>query len=383
MHRVKAVDFMSIVVKPIGNDEIKKFIDFPHTLYKGDPNYVPEIFLAMKDHLNPKKNPYFNHSDVLFYLAYKDEVIVGRVAATVNNNYNQFHSCNVGWFGFYDCIDDIAVSNALLTAAEKYLKEKGVSEILGPANFTTNDTAALLVDGFDSPPIVQMTYNKPYYVSFVESFGFSKEMDMFAYMIKTNKVNQKALNLAGRLEERLLTKGVTIRNVKKKDWNAEVDRIREIYKSAWEKNWGFVPPTNEEFDFLAEGLKLVVDERYAYMAEKDGKCIGFAVGLPNINEIMIKSNKGRLLPFTIFNLLMKKSKTDYLRIILLGVLEDFRKQGIEAVFYSKFIDGAKKNGLIGGEASWILESNKEMCLAAENLHGEKYKTYRIYSKKIS
>ena len=189
--------------------------------------------------------------------------------------------------------------------------------------------------------------------------------------------------MADRLEARLQTKGITLRNVKKKDWAAEVNRIREIYKSAWEKNWGFVPPTNDEFDFLAEGLKLVVDERYAYIAEKEGKCIGFAVGLPNINEIMIKSNKGRLLPFTIFNLLMNKSKTKYVRIILLGVLEQHRKLGIEAVFYSKFIAAAKANGLIGGEASWILESNQDMCLAAENLHGEKYKTYRIYTKSIS
>ncbi|MBK8634334.1 MAG: hypothetical protein IPN72_12545 [Saprospiraceae bacterium] len=374
---------MNVEVTLIGQDQIKQFIDFPHDLYKGDPNYVPEIFLAMKDHLNPKKNPYFKHSDAAMFLAKKGDKIVGRIAVTVNNNYNDFHNCKVGWFGFFDCIEDVEVSNKLFKTAEQYLKDKNIHQILGPANFTTNDTAAFLVDGFDSPPLVQMTYNKPYYGTFAESFGFTKEMDMFAYMIKTDKVNQKALNLADRLEARLQTKGITLRNVKKKDWAAEVNRIREIYKSAWEKNWGFVPPTNDEFDFLAEGLKLVVDERYAYIAEKEGKCIGFAVGLPNINEIMIKSNKGRLLPFTIFNLLMNKYKTKYVRIILLGVLEQHRKLGIEAVFYSKFIAAAKANGLIGGEASWILESNQDMCLAAENLHGEKYKTYRIYTKSIS
>ena len=374
---------MSITIKRIEPNEIKAFIDFPHELYKGDPNYVPEIYLAMKDHMSPKKNPYFKHSDVVYFMAKDGDKTVGRIAATVNNNYNAFHSCNVGWFGFFDSINDQQVSVALLQAAESYLKEKGVTSILGPANFTTNDTAALLVEGFDSPPLVQMTYNKPYYIDLIESFGFKKEMDMFAYMLKTDLVNEKSLALASRLEERLKTKGITIRNVNKKDWVNEVDRIRDIYKSAWEKNWGFVPPTNEEFDFLAEGLKLVVDQRYAYIAEKDGKCVGFGVGLPDVNEIMIKSNKGRLLPFTIFSLLTKKSKTKLLRIILLGVLEPYRKLGIEAVFYANFIGAAKKYGLVGGEASWILESNKDMCLAAENLHGDKYKTYRIYSKEIN
>lgn len=371
-----------IEVKEIGFDSVKAFIDFPHELYKGDKNYVPEIYLAMKDHLNPKKNPYFEHSDAALFLAYKDGKIVGRIAATINTNYNKFHNCNIGFFGFFDTIDDFNVANALLLTAENYCKGKGANSILGPANFSTNDTATMLVDGFDTPPVVQMTYNYPYYPTLVEQAGYKKDMDFYAYEIKTAEVNEKSIRLSDALTDRLAKRGITLRNVNKSKWKSEVEAIRTIYKSAWEKNWGFVPPTDKEFDFLAEGLKLVVDEKFAYIAEHNGKTVGFAVGLPNVNEIMINSNKGRLFPFTIFNLLMNKSKTKIVRVILLGVIEDYRKMGIEAVFFSNFIKAAKANGVVAGEASWILENNTMMNQAALNMNGTINKTYRMYSKSL-
>ncbi|HMP28248.1 MAG TPA: hypothetical protein PKD85_01525, partial [Saprospiraceae bacterium] len=174
-----------------------------------------------------------------------------------------------------------------------------------------------------------------------------------------------------------------VRNINIKNWKSEVEAIRTIYKSAWEKNWGFVPPTDEEFSFLAEGLKMIVDDRFAYIAEHDGKVVGFAVSLPNINEIMIKSNKGRLLPFTIFKLLFGKKKVKTVRVILLGVIEEYRKMGIEAIFFAKNIQTARANQIFGGEASWILENNIMMNQAAQNLNGEPYKKYRIYSKDLT
>jgi hypothetical protein len=167
-----------------------------------------------------------------------------------------------------------------------------------------------------------------------------------------------------------------------KNFSQEVQSIKEIYRAAWEKNWGFVPPTDEEFEFLAEGLKLMVDSRYAYMCEDNGKLIAFAVALPDVNEIVKNFKKGRLFPFNIFKLLLGKKKTKKVRIVLLGVKEEYRKNGIEAVFYGNFISEAKKNKLEGGEASWILESNEAMTKGAENLNGQRYKTYRIYSKEI-
>lgn len=374
---------MSVTIRKVETKaDTKAFIDFPHDLYKGDPNYVPEIYLAVSEHLSDKKNPFFKHSTVELYLAEKQGKIVGRVAGIINNNYNSFHGCNVGFFGFFDCTDDREVAFALLDKASEYVKSKGKEKILGPTNFSTNDTAGLLVDGFDSPPVVQMTYNAPYYKSHVEAYGFQKDMDLFAFWIPTKGVNEKSLQLSDRLKERLANKGITFRNLKMKNFKKEVESVRDIYRSAWEKNWGFVPPTNEEFDFLAEGLKLVLDERYAYIAEENGKMVAFAVGLPNVNEIVINMKRGRLLPFGIFKLLFGKKKVKSVRIVLLGVKEEYRKMGIEAVFYASFIRSAQENGLLGGEASWILESNQMMVQGAENLNGQKYKTYRIYTKNI-
>jgi GNAT superfamily N-acetyltransferase len=372
----------SITLAAVSFSDIGKFIDFPHDLYANDPNYVAELHIAMKDHMNPKRNPYFKHSEVEFILAYREDKIVGRIAVTINNNYNAFHNCNVGFFGFFDCINDQNVANQMLQYAENYCSTRNATQLLGPANFSTNDTATVLVDGFDGPPVVQMSYNFPYYKDLLEQAGFSKEMDMFAYLLKTDKVNDKSIQLASRLTDRLASRGIKIRNLVKKNWDKEINAIKEIYRSAWEKNWGFVPPTDEEFAFLAEGLKLLADERYIHIAEHNGKTVGFAAALPNINEITIKSRRGRLLPFTIFNLLFKKTKTKMVRVILLGVIEDYRKMGIEAVFFAKMIKTARENGLVAGEASWILENNVMMNQAAINLNGEPYRTYRIYSKSL-
>ncbi len=375
---------MSIQIKKVTNSsEKKQFIDFPHDLYKNDPYYVPEIYMAMLEHLSEKKNPFFKHSEAHLFLALKDGKIVGRIATILNNNYNTFHDCKVAFFGFFDTINDQTVANALLDEAMAFAKSKGVTAVYGPTNFSTNDTAGLLVEGFDSPPVVQMTYNYPYYQTLVENYGFKKDMDLFAYWLPTDEVSQRSLELAERLTERLKNKGITFRNFDlKKNFQKEVENVRDIYRSAWEKNWGFVPPTNEEFDFLAEGLKLILDERFAFVCEDKGKMVGFAVALPDVNEIMKDVKRGRIIPFGIFKLLFGKKKTKKVRVILLGVVEDYRKIGIEAILYAKLISNAKSYGKTGGEASWILESNEMMVKGAENLNGKKYKTYRIYTKAL-
>jgi len=361
----------------------KQFINFPHDLYSGDPNYVPELYLNISEVLSEKKNPFFKHSEAQLFLARNNEgKVVGRIAAVLDNNYNEHHESNVGFFGFFDVINDYETAKLLLDTAYKWVKAKGVTQILGPTNFTTNDTAGLLVDGYDSPPVALMTYNKPYYVTLIEKYGFAKEMDMFAYLIPTDKVNEKSLRLATLLQDRLKSKGITIRTSTKKTKKTDIQKIKHVYIKAWEKNWGFVPPTDAEFDHLAEGLNLLLDLRYVYLAEHKGELIGFGVAIPDINEITKDFKKGKLFPFNVIRLLTRKSKVSLIRIILLGVLEEYRKLGIEAVFFANYIKAAKDNNLRAGEASWILESNKMMVQAAEKLNGQRYKTYRIYSKAI-
>lgn len=374
---------ISSIHKVISGADQKAFIDFPHDLYFGDANYVPELYLNVSEVLSKKKNPFFRHSEADLFLA-KDGAgkVVGRIAAILDNNYNRYHDSNVGFFGFFDVINDYEVAAALLDKATSWLQEKSVDRMLGPTNFTTNDTAGLLIDGYDSPPTVMMTYNASYYVDMVTRYGLAKEMDMYAYYIPTDNVNEKSLRLASMLEKRLEGKGIVIRTSTKRSKKADIKNIKQVYLSAWEKNWGFVPPTDAEYDHLAQGLNLLLDLRYVYIAEKDGEMIGFGVALPDINEITKNFKKGKLLPLNIFKLLMGKSKVSLIRIILLGVLEEYRKLGIEAIFFANYIKAAKENNLKAGEASWILESNPMMVQAAEKLNGKRYKTYRIYSKNI-
>ena len=374
---------MSVTIDEVTfKNGINDFINFPHDLYANDKYYVPEIFMGQKDMMNPEKYPFHKYGKATYFIARKDGKIVGRIAAIHNPNYNSHHKCKVGFFGFFDFIDDQEVCNALLDRATSYAKEKGNEYLMGPTNFTTNETAGTLVKGFDDSPKIMMTYNKPYYGSLMENWGLKKEMDLFAFLIPTATASEKSLRIADALEERLKKRGITIRNINLKDLNNEVKKVQKIYNEAWEENWGFVPFTDAEFEYLKNDLKMILDEKFAYIAEMGGEPVGFGLTVPNINEILIKNKRGSLFPFGIFRLLLGKNKTKYVRILALGVREEYRKMGIEAVFFAKNIREAKRRGLIAGEASWILESNEAMVAAAKNLNGENYKTYRLYKKAI-
>ena len=374
---------MAVTIREVSFDNgIADFINFPHDLYEGDPNYVPEIFIGQKDMMNPAKYPFHKYGKVKYYLAVKNGKTVGRIAAIQNSNYNNHHHCKVGFFGFLDFAQDQEVVNALLDKAKQYAVENGNEYLMGPTNFTTNETAGTLVDGFHEPPKIMMTYNKPYYDQLIQHYGLKKEMDLYAYMIYGDKASEKSIRIADAVESRLKAKGITIRNVNVKDINNEAKRIQKVYNDAWEENWGFVPFTDAEFEYLKNDLKMLLDPAFAYIAEKDGVPIGFGITLPNINEILIKNKRGRLFPFGIFRLLFGKKKTKTVRVLALGVVEQYRKMGIEAVFFAKNIQETKRRGLVGGEASWVLENNEPMKAAAEHLNGERYKTYRLYKMPV-
>jgi len=360
----------------------KKFINFPHDLYANDPCYVPELFIAVKEILDPKKNPFFEHSEVALFLAVQDNKTVGRIAAICNNNYNAYHHSNVGFFGFFDVIEEYEVAEFLLNKACEWIKSHGFTQIIGPTNFTTNDTAGLLIDGFDRPPVVQMTYNKPYYLDFLNRYGFEKEMDLSAVLFDEKINYDEPVKVALLLKERLKSRGFTFRNINMKAIRKETQQIIALYNSAWENNWGFVPPTPTETQHLARNLVQISDPRYVYLVEDQGKLVGFALGLPNINEKLIKIKRGRLFPFGIFRLLSGFKKVKMVRIILLGVLPEYRKRGIESVLYASFIHDGYKNNLDGVEASWILENNIMMNRALDKIGGHRYKTYRILSMPI-
>lgn len=372
------------VKKAESSSEIKKFIDFPHELFQGDTNYVPELYISQAKLFNRKKNPFFKHAVVDLFLAYRDGKIVGRIAAIDNGGYKQFTGKNDGFFGFFDVIDDYAVAETLLNVARDWCKKKGLDSLIGPVNFSTNDTCGMLVDSYDVPPVILMTYNKKYYNDFMDRFGFRKKMDLIAYKVATKEnMNQRVIAMRPAMESRLKRDGIIIRKFNMKNFKSEVDKLHDVYNAAWEKNWGFVPMTKDEFRFAASDMKAIVDTDFAYVAEHNGKAIGFALTVPNLNEVTINIKRGRLFPTGLFKLLMNQKKVKSVRIITLGVIEGYRKAGIDACFYAMNLEAAARKNIDYGEASWILENNDMMNKALLHIGGKPYKKYRIYEKTLN
>lgn len=369
------------IVQVNSKKELGAFIDFPHDLYKDDPNYVPELFIAQRDLLT--KHPFHKHNQLQCFLAYDGDKVIGRIAAILNNAHNEYNKRNDGFFGFFDCINDQETADSLFAAATQWLKDKGVDQkIIGPVNFSTNEACGLLIRGFDSPPMLMMTYNYPYYAQLIEKAGYGKQMDLIAWHWDGDAYDDKSVRLLNALQERLKRSHIIIRKVNIKNFKSEVEKVREVYNSAWDQNSGFVPFTNEEFDYLAKDLKMILDEDFVYVAEQNNKVVGFGLALPNYNEIFKTIKRGRLLPTGIFKLLFGKKKIRSIRIYALGVVEGYRKMGIEACIYGSIIREYKRRGLAHAEAGWTLENNVMINEAIKAIKGDPYKTYRLYEKDI-
>ncbi len=374
---------IKIVSIPSKGKDLRSFIDFPHDLYRDDAFYVPELFMAQRDLLNPDKHPFFQHGGMQLFLAYRDNRIVGRIAAIFNGNHNDFNKVNDGFFGFFDCIDDQEVANSLLSTAEQWLKGRGLSTMTGPVNPSTNEPCGLLVEGYDSSPMILMPYNKPYYKTLLEQYGLSKQVDLVAYALYDTDLGEKPVRLQEALTERLAAKGITIRPFDlKHNFKRELEQFGKVYNAAWDKNMGFVPMTKEEFNFMGKDLKMIADTDFCLAAEHNGEVVGIALCLPDINQVLKKIKKGRLFPTGIFKLLLGRKKINAMRILALGVLEPYRKMGIEACFYATIMKNGRKKGFKMAEASWMLEHNDLMNRAIEHMNGKRYKTYRIFEKQL-
>lgn len=371
------------IERAITSEAIKKFIDFPHELNMGDDNYVPEIFITQKKLFDINKNPFFAHSSAEYFLALNGEKVCGRIAVIRNGSYIEFSGNNTAFFGFFDVIDDYRVAKLLLNTAFEWARSNKFSSMQGPVNFSTNDSCGLLIEGFDSPPVIMMTYHKKYYTDFLERYGFFKKMDLLAYYLIPERSSNKLIRIQNVLEERLKKRGIIIRNISLRNFKSELTKVRSIYNSAWESNWGFAPMTKEEFDFAADDLKSILDTDFAFIAEHNGKPIGFSLTIPNLNEVTIRIKRGRLFPTGLFKLLYYKNKIKSVRVLTLGVIKEYRNIGIDACFYIRNIEVAKRKHIKWAEASWILEENEKMNIALKNIGGEVYKKYRIYGKEIA
>ncbi len=359
---------------------LRDFIRLPWKIYAGNPNWVPPLIVDMKKILDKKKNPFFEHSDAQLFLAQDNGETVGRIAAIINNNHNAFHNEKIGFFGFFECIDDSNAARELFDAAAQWVKERGLTHLRGPANFSTNDPCGLLIEGFDSPPVLLMTYNPPYYINLLEGAGFKKIKELYAYSYHRDlPMPERFEALAKRT---LADAHVTFRTINLKDFDNEVKRVQTIYNDAWQNNWGFVPMTEAELAHMAKELKPIVDPDIVYFAEVDGEVAGFSLALPDYNEIL-KDLNGRLLPFGIFKLLMNRKKIKRVRVITLGVRKKFQnKRGLAPAFYYETYRRGINKGYSLGEFSWILDDNVLMNRALEGMGATLYKKYAFYEKFI-
>lgn len=307
---------------------------------------------------------------------------VGRIAAIRNNNHNKFNNTTDAFFGFFETIEDYNVAKLLFDAVRDWAKAEGLNKLIGPANFSTNETCGMLINAFDSPPVVMMTYNKPFYNDFVTKYGFIKQTDLYSYLVDPWKLSEKSIKLLDTMGARLKTKGIIVREIDKSRFKQEAEQIKEVYNASWSRNFGFVPMTDEEFEHMTKEMKMIYDPKFCYVAEKEGKLIGFSLSIPDINQALIKIRCGRLLPFGIIKLLYYKSKINHARVITLGVVEEYRKLGIESCFYARSILHAQKKKYTMAEASWILEGNTMMNRGLLNIQALQYKTYRIYEMPI-
>lgn len=374
----------AITVKPVASAaEEKLFLRLPERLYADDPNWVCPLRIERRDFFNPKKNPFFDEADVQLFLAYRDERIVGRISAHLYPAHNRVHNETVGFFGFFDCENDYTIAEALLQAAAAWIRARGMTTMRGPANFTTNHEVGTLVEGFDRPPVVMMTYNPRYYPEFLERFGLAKAMDLYAYETDAdNPPPERVARLIGRIRTRTRAQ---IRPINLSRFQDEVARVKSIYDRAWAPNWGFVPMSDREFAHTAKDMKQIVDPEIVLFADVDDETVGFSLALPDINQALIRLN-GKLLPFGLLKLLWMtkvKKSIDGVRIILMGILPEYQKRGIDYLLYHETFEHGVKRGYRRGEMSWILENNEMMNSVLETLGHRRYKTYRIYDKSLS
>ncbi len=372
---------MALKIIPVDtNRQLKSFIMLPFELYKNEPNWVPPLIMDQKNFFNPKKNPYYQHSEVKLFLAEKDGKVVGRISAQSNTQHNKEHNENIGFFGFFECIDEQETANALFEAAYEWNRYRGFTSMRGPLNFSVNQECGLLVDGFDTPPMVMMLHNHRYYQKLYENWGLTKTMDLYAYLSERSEMPERIEKMVDILTKRYK---VQIRSLSrnKKQMKKDIETVFEIYTKAWEYNWGNVPMTKAEFDHIVKELLPIADPDLVFFAEIEGKHAGFSLALPNYNEVL-KVMNGRVNPITLFKAMRAKKHISSARVITMGIVKEFQGRGIDSIFhYHSYKNGLPK-GYFKGEFSWVLESNLPMMHVAEKLDAKIYKTYRLYDKAI-
>lgn len=370
-----------ISVTPVASRRDRKaFIQFPFDLYRDSNVWIPPLRTDVAKLIDRRKNAFFEHGDMQLFLARTaDGNVVGRIAAIRNGMHLEKYGDGVGFFGFFDAVDDVDVGHALLSTAADWLRAEGLSTMRGPANPTLNDTAGLLVGGFDKQPAILMPYNHPYYESMLTSFGFSRSMTMWAYYSHIKYLDDAKLNRGRDLLFRRYP-ALSARRLDMDHFDREAASILDIYNDAWSQNWGHVPMTEGEFTQLAAELKQIVDPRLVVIVEDAGEPIAFAISLPDLNYALKTVSNGRLLPTGLLKLLFlaKSGVIREIRMPLMGVRKSYQGRGLDAVLIAETINTGRAIGVLGCEMSWILDTNHKMRNALESMNGVKDKEYAMF-----
>lgn len=360
----------------------KDFLRLPYRIYAGDPNWVAPLLRDVKAMFDRDAHPFHQHSDVEPFVAYRDGQAVGRIVAIHNRNHVAFHDEPVGFFGFFECEDRQETADALFAHAGEWLRERGLETMRGPASFSTNEEAGLLTEGFSVPASIMMPYNPARYAGLIESAGFEVAKTMVALHLW---LPEGAPEYLRQREQRLLERlNVSVRYIRMKEFEAELDIVREIYNTAWEKNWGFVPMTEAEIRHMAKELKPVLKqdpEQVILVEDGDGRPIGFALWLKDYNRALIHA-RGRLFPTGLPKILWHARKIDMARVLTLGLVPEYRHMGIDNLLYMTCFRAANEKGIFGGEFGWVLEDNLPMLKPLMKMGAEISKRYRMYDQAL-
>jgi hypothetical protein len=373
---------VAIEVRPVrSRRELKTFIKLPWRIYGNDDPWVPPLIPERRRFLDRSRNPWFEHADAELFVAWRDDSPVGRISAQVDHAYNDFHGSRWGWFGFFECVEDRAAAAALLDTAAGWLRERGQERMVGPASFTMNDEAGILVEGYERPPVIQTPWHHPYYKVLLEQAGLEKAMDLFMWDLQLETLD--VLPIIPELAEKLEPKhGIRIRNMRKRDLEAEIRRFVEVYNAAWKRNWGFVPISERELVHAAKEARALLDEDWLFIAEHGETAVAAALTFPDFNQVLAHLD-GRLLPLGWLKALRLRRKIDQVRVGFLGVKPDWQHTGVAAGLYVAHFEAAKRKPQRGGETGWILEINKSMNRGMEAMGGKVVKRYRMYERSLA
>lgn len=372
-----------IVVRPVDTyQRMGHFIEVPWLVYKDDPNWVPPLRLERRFHYS-RFNPFFEHAEWQAWVAYKDNHAVGRISAQIDSLHRQHYGQQTGHFGTLECINDEAVFATLIDSAEQWLIEHDAFNITGPFNLSINQECGVLVEGFDTPPVVMMPHSRKWYDSLLQQYGYQSARDLLAYWVDVDFTAPKAMQA---VNQRYRDQ-IKLRTLRRKHFNEEMETLRDIFNDAWSENWGFVPFTKAEFSELGNSLRWLVPEDYIQIAELEGRPVAFMAGIPNLNEIFSQLN-GSLFPFGWIRLikLLKSRAIKTGRIPLMGVRKQYQKTPIGLALAFAVIDAPRQIGIRQGikavEMSWILEDNSPMRSILKSIGSKEYKRYRLYEKTL-